>query len=362
MSSRVFQSVIVQMKDATSRTIGVADSDGFVIASGDLSLIGRKLDSFSIYKDEIEDKTIVFSGKTFKKLKIGEGDEYILFADGEDEFARAICTMAYITLNEARVQFESSYDKRAFIKNIISENIFPGEVTVRSKEFRFDEDAERAVLVIRHNSSAESTIVEQIQEIFPDRQHDFIIPVNDTDIAVVVRIPPSEDSAYIYDLAAKTQQRLLEKLALKTVIGIGTQARQLRELADRYKEALISIQVGKVFEPDQTIINYESLGIGRLIYQLPATLCEMFLSEVFKKNPIEVLDQETLTTIDKFFENSLNISEASRKMFVHRNTLVYRLEKIKKLTGLDLREFDHAIIFKVALMVNKYLKHRPDTL
>ena len=123
----------------------------------------------------------------------------------------------------------------------------------------------------------------------------------------------------------------------------------------QYKEALISIDIGKVFGAEKTIINYESLGIGRLIYQLPTTLCEIFLSEVFKRNPIEALDQETLITINKFFENSLNVSETSRKLFVHRNTLVYRLEKIRKITGLDLREFDHAIIFKVALMVKKYL-------
>ena len=125
----------------------------------------------------------------------------------------------------------------------------------------------------------------------------------------------------------------------------------LRELADSYKEAQTAIDVGKVFDTEKSIINYENLGIGRLIYQLPTTLCEIFLSEVFKKNSIDSLDQETLFTINKFFENNLNVSETSRKLFVHRNTLVYRLEKIKKLTGLDLREFDHAIVFKVALMV-----------
>ena len=145
------------------------------------------------------------------------------------------------------------------------------------------------------------------------------------------------------------------------VIGVSTTARHLRELADRYKEAQVAIDVGRIFESEKSIIHYENLGLGRIIYQLPTTLCEMFLSEVFKKNPIEALDQETLYTINKFFENNLNVSETSRKLFVHRNTLVYRLEKIKKLTGLDLREFDHAIIFKVALMVKKYLnsQNRP---
>jgi carbohydrate diacid regulator len=139
------------------------------------------------------------------------------------------------------------------------------------------------------------------------------------------------------------------------VIGIGTVAGHLRELARSYKEAQVAIDVGKVFDTEKSIINYENLGIGRLIYQLPTTLCEMFLQEVFKKNPIDALDQETLFTINKFFENNLNVSETARKLFVHRNTLVYRLEKIKKLTGLDLREFDDAITFKVALMVKKYL-------
>ena len=132
-------------------------------------------------------------------------------------------------------------------------------------------------------------------------------------------------------------------------------AHHLRELADRYKEAQVAIDVGRVFESDKTIINYENLGLGRIIYQLPTTLCEMFLREVFKKNPIETLDEDTLETINRFFENNLNVSETSRKLYVHRNTLVYRLEKIKKITGLDLREFDHAIVFKVAMMVKMYL-------
>ena len=142
------------------------------------------------------------------------------------------------------------------------------------------------------------------------------------------------------------------------VVGIGTVATHLRDLAKSYKEAQIAIEVGKVFDTEKYVINYENLGIGRLIYQLPTTLCEMFLQEVFKKNPIDALDKETLFTIHKFFENNLNVSETARKLFVHRNTLVYRLEKIKKLTGLDLREFDDAITFKVALMVKKYLTSR----
>ncbi|MBO5779078.1 MAG: helix-turn-helix domain-containing protein, partial [Clostridia bacterium] len=143
------------------------------------------------------------------------------------------------------------------------------------------------------------------------------------------------------------------------VVGIGSTVESLKELARSFKEAQVALEVGKVFDTEKDIISYDNLGIGRLIYQLPTSLCEMFLQEVFKKGPLESLDRETHTTIQAFFENNLNVSETSRKLFVHRNTLVYRLEKIRKLTGLDLREFEHAITFKVALMVKKYLSSKP---
>ena len=159
-------------------------------------------------------------------------------------------------------------------------------------------------------------------------------------------------------IAMTIEDTLKSELRIKTIIGIGTVAEHLRELADSYKEAQTAIEVGKVFDTEKSIMHYENLGIGRLIYQLPTTLCEIFLREVFKKNSLDSLDQETLFTINKFFENSLNVSETSRKLFVHRNTLVYRLEKIRKLTGLDLRQFDHAIVFRVALMVRQYLASR----
>ena len=145
----------------------------------------------------------------------------------------------------------------------------------------------------------------------------------------------------------------------KVAIGISTAVDNIKDLARAYKEAQIALDVGKVFENEKSVVSYENLGIGRLIYQLPTTLCEMFLQEVFKKGSLESLDRETLMTIQCFFENNLNVSETSRKLFVHRNTLVYRLEKIRKLTGLDLREFEHAITFKVALMVKKYLSSKP---
>jgi carbohydrate diacid regulator len=175
---------------------------------------------------------------------------------------------------------------------------------------------------------------------------------------VLVKELKSGESKEVMKIARQIDSALTSELELEHVIGIGTVAMQLKDVSRSYKEAQISVEVGQVFEEDLTVMNYESLGIGRLIYQLPTTMCEMFLSEIFKKGSIESLDEETLLTVHKFFENNLNVSETARKLFVHRNTLVYRLEKIKKLTGLDLREFDNAIVLKVALMVKKYLKSR----
>ena len=213
----------------------------------------------------------------------------------------------------------------------------------------------RGVFLIRQPGKVDSSTIEVMQNLFPDRQKDFIFGVSESDVVLIKELSPNAESKDLSKIAAQIENTLTTELYIKPVIGVGSVARHLRELAERYKEAQVAIEVGKVFDNDKMIIHYDNLGIGRIIYQLPTTLCEMFLSEVFKKSPIDSLDQETLYTINKFFENNLNVSETSRKLFVHRNTLVYRLEKIKKLTGLDLREFDHAIVFKVALMVKKYL-------
>ena len=363
MSSRMFQSVIVQMKEATDRVIGVIDADSNVVSCSDTSLIGEKWPEAVIRLNSTPDSVVTYDHKTFKPLVNWSAYfEYAVFAEGDDELAHSLCIMAYVALNGAKVYYEEKHDKGTFVKNIITDNILPGDIYIRAKELHFVTDVPRAVFLIRQVSRADIAAVDVLTGMFPDRQQDFVLSINETDIALVKQIQPNTEREELAQIARQIEETLKSELFIKTVIGIGTVSNHLRELADAYKEAQVAIEVGKVFETEKTIINYENLGIGRLIYQLPTTLCEIFLSEVFKKNSIDSLDQETLFTINKFFENNLNVSETSRKLFVHRNTLVYRLEKIKKLTGLDLREFDDAIIFKVALMVKKYLVSRENRL
>ena len=261
--------------------------------------------------------------------------------------------MATVALNAAKSYYEEKHDRGSFVKDIISDNIMLGDIYMRAKELRVATDVSRGIFAIRALQKGESVPTETIQAMFPDRQNDFVLSVGEGDVVLIRQLPDGAGSKELNKTAAQIEEALRVNGESTVVVGMGTIAMHLRDLAKSYKEAQIAIEVGKVFDTEKYIINYENLGIGRLIYQLPTTLCEMFLQEVFKKNPIDALDKETLFTIHKFFENNLNVSETARKLFVHRNTLVYRLEKIKKLTGLDLREFDDAITFKVALMVKR---------
>ena len=354
MSSRIFQSVILQMKDATKRCFGVVDEQGNVIASNDLSMMGFAMGELCKAAPETGNEIFLADGKTCRVIGGGK-DAYVCFVDGQDELARSICILVAVALAEAKSGYDDKHDITTFVKNIISDNILPGDVYVRAKELRFNGETPRVVFIVRQDAGAEVTVMEYLQTVFPARDKDFVLSMSETDVVVIRELPSEHSTEELVRLAEQMQKSMEKELGVRCVIGVSSPVMHLRELASRYKEAQTAIEVGRVFDTEKTVMSYESLGIGRIIYQLPTTLCEMFLAEVFKKNPIETLDQETLYTINKFFENNLNVSETSRKLFVHRNTLVYRLEKIKKLTGLDLREFDHAIIFKVALMVSRYL-------
>ena len=359
MSNSVFQSVMVQLKDVTDREFGVIDAEGFVVSSTDLTLQGERWPDAVGRIADSTDGCLFYRERYFRSLVNGNNAfEYAVFCTGEDEQAKTYCNLAYISLSEAKAFYEEKHDRGTFVKNIIMDNILPGDIYLRAKELHFSTESPRAVFLVRQVGHTDVGTLDVVTNLFPDRLQDFVLSINETDVAVVKQINGSTTEEDLERMAKKIEGTLRNELFVRTVIGIGTISEHLRSLADSYKEAQTAIEVGKFFDTEKSIINYENLGIGRLIYQLPTTLCEIFLSEVFKKNSIDSLDQETLFTINKFFENNLNVSETSRKLFVHRNTLVYRLEKIKKLTGLDLREFDHAIVFKVALMVRKYLSSR----
>ncbi len=359
MSGRIFQNVVLQLKENTDRTVGVMDGEGIVIACSELSMIGQRWTEFVPVVNSASGSLISSDGKTFKALSGWSNQfDYAAFAFGDTEVSRTVCSMATVALNAAKAYYEEKHDRGSFIKDIISDNIMLGDIYMRAKELRVTADVPRGVFLIRALHKGDSVPTDVVQNLFPDRQNDFVLSVGEGDVVLIHQMSETAGLKDLNKIALALEEALRVGGESNVVVGIGTVTIHLRDLAKSYKEAQIAIEVGKVFDTEKYVINYENLGIGRLIYQLPTTLCEMFLQEVFKKNPIDALDKETLFTIHKFFENNLNVSETARKLFVHRNTLVYRLEKIKKLTGLDLREFDDAITFKVALMVKKYLTSR----
>ena len=358
MSNRLFQTIIHQMRDVVGRNIGVIDENGIITAASELTKIGE---SRQRIREELPYSTdsMVYEGYTYRFINVQDKADAIVFVEGDDTHAAKMCQLIAISLGNIKNLYDEKYDKGSFIKNIILDNILPSDIYVKSNELHFNSEESRAVVVLKFQGNA-SSAYDVVLGTVPDKNKDYVISISEQDIVIVKEVS-SEDA---YDELKEYTESLFATVnaacpGAKLLIGISSVVDNLKDLARAYKEAKISLEVGKVFDIEKPIMSFENLGIGRLVYQLPTTLCEIFLQEVFKKGSLDSLDRETLMTVQSFFENNLNVSETSRKLFVHRNTLVYRLEKIRKLTGLDLREFDHAVTFKVALMVKKYLTSKP---
>jgi len=358
MSNRLFQNMIHQMRDAIDTTIGVIDEQATIIACSDLTKIGATSEYISIDLNESHEP-FVRDGFTYKAFGTHQKPEFAVFVQGTDENACRYANILAVTLSNIKTYYDEKYDRNNFIKNVVLDNILPSDIVIKARELHFNAEVSRVAFLIRIVSANDISAYDVIQNLFPDKSKDFVFNITETDIVLVKEVKNSVESKDLEKLARSIADTLSSEFYTRVNVGIGTIVTGVKELARSFKEAQTALEVGKVFDTDKVIVSYDNLGIARLIYHLPTTLCETFLQEVFKRGSIEALDHETLFTIQRFFENNLNVSETSRKLFVHRNTLVYRLEKIKKLTGLDLREFDHAIIFKIALMVKKYLSANP---
>ena len=379
MATKMFQNVIMQLSGIIERTVGILDENGMVIACGDMGKVGDYHDGVI---DEIESISNVFFYGGFTYLPIGghTKTEHVAFVSGEDAESEKLVRILSVSMTNIKNLYNDKYDKSFFVKNIILDNILPGDIYIKSKDLMFSNDTERIVYLIKFSSMPEPLPYEIIRNMFPDKDKDFVISLGETDVALVkdlsqtpgvkpdendkdIEKEDAEDKQDVGNIHEYTAKAIVDTISsefyTKAVVGVGSVVNNIKHLSRSFKEAMVAVEVGKVFENDKYVMNYDKLGIGRLIYQLPTTMCEKFLEEVFKLGEFESLDREALATIQRFFENSLNVSETARKLFIHRNTLVYRIEKIKRLTGLDLREFENAVTFKVAMMVKKYLSAKP---
>ena len=342
------------MEDVIGRTIGVIDNSMTIIACSNLNMIGEQ-DSSINRNSFAETKVFTAGGNTYKVFGERTSVAYMIFVEGEDDEAANYVGLLAISFAGLKEYCEEKYDSNNFIKNVLLDNILPGDIFQKSRELNFDKEASRVVLLVHVVKLGEVSVFDVLQTMFPDKEQDFVISINESDFAIVKQVKENVDFHDLEKLGCSIVDTLGGEFFTKVVVGIGTVIVGIRGLANSFKEAQTALEVGKIFDVEKNVVCYNRLGIARLIYQIPNTVCDMFMKEIFKMDTIDSLDSETLFTIHEFFDNNLNVSETSRKLFVHRNTLVYRLEKIKRLTGLDLREFDDAIVFKVALMVDRYL-------
>ncbi|MDR0821171.1 MAG: helix-turn-helix domain-containing protein [Oscillospiraceae bacterium] len=354
MANRLFQGLIVQMRSVVGRTIGVIDKNAEVVACSEPQKIGTGADSFTLNVEEVND-IFMRDGYTYQPFGERGTPCYAVFVEGTDETASKFAALLGISLSTLKQFYDEKYDRGNFIKNIVLDNILPVDISVKGRELHFNTDMLRVVFLVHIQTATDVSAFDVVQSLFPDKHKDFVFSMDTTSIVLVKEIRPTTELKDLEKLAKSISYTLSAELYTKVMIGIGSIVVGIKDLAKSFKEAQTALEVGKVFDSEKTIISYDDLGIARLIYHLPTTLCETFLKEVLKKGTIDSFDHETMFTIQRFFENNLNVSETSRKLFVHRNTLVYRLDKIKKVTGLDLREFDHAIVFKIAMMANKCL-------
>lgn len=277
---------------------------------------------------------------------------------GEDEEAYRIGKITAFQIQNLLVAYKERFDGDNFIKNLLLDNLLLVDIYSRAKKLRIENNVPRVVFLIETEIDKEFNVVEIVRSIFPTKQKDFVTAVDEKSIILVKELKEKDSKEEIDQISKHIYDTLSAEAMTSVYVAIGTVVNDLKNVSASYKEAKMALEVGKIFEENKKIVNYEQLGIGRLIYQLPAPLCKMFINEVLHGLSMDQFDEETLTTVNKFFENNLNVSETSRQLYIHRNTLVYRLDKLQKMTGLDLRNFDDAIIFKIMLMVSKYMHYR----
>ncbi len=356
MLGQVFQTVLDQMKGLTHKPLGVFNNLGNVIAYTD-DPISEDISYDAMTQCPSNNKPYSYKGYSFVGIGPRNTLEYVVYIHGEEPSDHKLCALIAIALSNLQLHCGDKYDKASYIKNVLLGNVLPGDVYLKSTELRIDPDCPRMVFIVELEEENDTPVVQVLQNLFPEP--DFVINIDNAKIVLIksATVPFTREATL--KIAKSVVETLSSELMMQVYVGIGTQVESITDIARSYSEAQIALEIGRAFDGDKYILSYDNLGIGRLIYQLPRKLCELFMDEIFKKESIDSLDHETLQTINKFFENNLNVSETSRQLFVHRNTLVYRLDKIERLTGLDLRKFDDAVTFKVAMLVDKYLQTNP---
>ncbi len=355
ISNQILQNTIEGLKGITRIDFCVMDTDGKSLAS-----------TFSEQED-YEEEVLSFAGSPadsqvvqgyqFFKIFDDHQLEYVLLANGGSDDVYMVGKIAAFQIQNLLVAYKERFDKDNFIKNLLLDNLLLVDIYNRAKKLHIDTEVRRVIFIIETKHEKDSSALDNMRGLLGNKAKDFVTAVDEKNVIVVKELEEQDGPAELEKTAQNFYEILKSDGEEDILIAYGTVINDIKEVSKSYKEAKLALDVGKIFFSEKNVIAFSELGIGRLIYQLPVPLCKMFIREIFEGKSPDDFDEETLTTINKFFENNLNVSETSRQLYIHRNTLVYRLDKLQKSTGLDLRVFEDAITFKIALMVVKYMKY-----
>ncbi len=357
ISNQILQNTIDGLKNISRTDFCVMDTDGKSLATTFTSQKNYESEVVSFVESPADSEVV--QDDQFFKIYDDHDLEYILLVSGGGDDVYMIGKMGVFQIQSLMVAYKERFDKDNFIKNLLLDNLLLVDIYNRAKKLHIDTDVKRVIFIIETRSEKDSTAnaLDHVRELIGSSARDFVTAVDEKNIIVVKEVGENDGNEELEKIAQNLYTLLEEGGEEDILIAYGTIVDDIKEVSKSYKEAKLALDVGKIFFDDKHIVAYTSLGIGRLIYQLPLPLCKMFIKEIFGGKSPDDFDEETLTTINKFFENNLNVSETSRQLYIHRNTLVYRLDKLQKSTGLDLRVFEDAITFKIALMVVKYMKY-----
>ena len=356
ISNQILQNTIEGLKGISRIDFCVLDTEGKALATTFEDTWNYESAVLSFVESPADSQVI--QGCQFFKIFDEQQLEYVLLAGGESEDVYMLGKIAAFQIQSLLVAYKERFDKDNFIKNLLLDNLLLVDIYNRAKKLHIDTEAKRVIFIIETSHEKDSVALDNVRNLLGGKSRDFVTAVDEKNIIVVKELADKDGSRELEKMAKEMMEILrAESEDDKIHIAYGTVVNDIKEVSKSYKEAKLALDVGKIFFDEKDIVAYSTLGIGRLIYQLPIPLCKMFIKEIFEGKSPDEFDEETLTTINKFFENSLNVSETSRQLYIHRNTLVYRLDKLQKSTGLDLRVFEDAITFKIALMVVKYMKY-----
>ena len=355
ISSQLLQKALDEIKNITGREMAILDLDGRYAARSEesFSADADKIAAFAVTSDDKgQDKT-----HSFFKIRDDGQDIYMLVVAGVAEADVLVGVMARYQIETMIAAYKEKFDKDNFFKSLLMDNLMMLDIFDRSKRLHIDIEQLRVVYIIQLQKKNQDDAIDVVRNIFLNDKDTFCTPLSKSNIVVIKSVSDRDTPHTLEALANNIYNVIRSDIKDDPYVSYGTVIKELKDVSKSYREANMAMEVSRIFSADRHINSYSSLGIGRLIYQLPIPLCKMYLKEILGDFSIEELDEETLTTINKFFDNSLNVSETSRQLYIHRNTLVYRLDKIQKITGLDLRVFEDAVTFKIALMVSKYMKY-----